>query len=105
MARVGNGTEAEVLSVAQGRAQSFAGGKTRVDDCPRNIEQIMENTTPYNLNAEIQQWREALAQSPAFNSENLNELESHLRDSVARLRASGLSEEEALLIATKRIGQ
>jgi hypothetical protein len=64
----------------------------------------MENRTPFDLNAAIQQWRENLAQSPAFRSENLYELETHLCDSIARLQSSGLSAEEAFLVATKRIG-
>lgn len=73
-------------------------------DGPRDPEQIMEHTTPYSLEAAIQQWRSELAQSPAFNDENLNELESHMRDLVARLQAGGLSEEESFWVATKRVG-
>jgi hypothetical protein len=65
----------------------------------------MENTTPLSLDREIQQWRAELAQSPVFKPENLNELESHLRDSVATLQQRGLSEEESFLIATRRIGR
>jgi hypothetical protein len=65
----------------------------------------MENTTPFDLNRAIQSWRENLGQSPAFQHENLNELESHLRDSLATLQSRGLSVEEAFLIATRRIGQ
>jgi hypothetical protein len=61
-------------------------------------------TEAFDLNLAIQHWRETLAQSPAFRSENLNELESHLRDSVASLQTRGLSEEEAFLIASRRIG-
>ncbi len=65
----------------------------------------MENQTAFDLNRAIQTWRENLAQSPAFERENLNELESHLRDSIAKLQTRGLSAEEALIVATKRIGQ
>src|SRR5215469_12698509 len=61
-------------------------------------------TESFDLNLAIQRWRENLAQSPVFRSENLNELESHLRDSVATWRAHGLSDEEAFLIASRRIG-
>jgi hypothetical protein len=64
----------------------------------------MENT-PYDLETAIEKWRAELSQSPAFKQENLNELESHLRDSVARLQGAGLSSEESFLIATRRIGQ
>ena len=64
----------------------------------------METTTPFDLNHAILQWRESLAQSPAFRAENLDELEAHLRDSVTTLQLRELSAEEAFLIATRRIG-
>jgi len=56
------------------------------------------------MNCAIQRWRESLAESPAFRCENLDELESHLRDSIATLQAGGLSPDEGFLIATRRIG-
>src|ERR1017187_9086718 len=65
----------------------------------------MENQTSFDLNLAIQRWREELGQSPAFHSENLNELESHLCDSIATLQTRGLSAEEAFIIATRRIGK
>ena len=65
----------------------------------------METTTTFDLNRAIQQWRENLAQSPAFRSENLDELETHLRDSIGSLQTHGLSAEEALIVASKRIGR
>lgn len=65
----------------------------------------MENPVPFDLNRAIQQWRENLAQSPAFRGENLNELESHLCDSISAWQTRGLSPEEAFIIATRRVGQ
>jgi len=44
-------------------------------------------------------------QSPEFLRENLDELELHLRDSIAMLLAGGLSEEEAFLVSLRRIGK
>lgn len=64
----------------------------------------MEDATLLDLNRAIQQWRRNLAQSPAFRSENLAELESHLRDSIGALQARGLSAEESFLIAVRRMG-
>jgi len=64
----------------------------------------MENQTAFDLNLAVQRWREDLAHSSAFRNENLNELESHLRDSIAALQKSGLSNAEAFLIASQRIG-
>jgi len=75
-----------------------------MDGRPPNTHKIMENQTSFDLNLAIQRWRENLAQSAAFRSENLNELESHLRDSIDRLRTRELSDEEAFLIATRRVG-
>jgi hypothetical protein len=64
----------------------------------------MANPIPFDLNAEIQAWRNSLSASPELRPENLDELESHLRDSVAALRDQGLTDAEAFLIATQRIG-
>ena len=71
---------------------------------PSNLDQIMENPTLFDLNRAIQQWRESLGASPAFQRENLEELEAHLRDSMAALASRGLSMEEAFWVATRRIG-
>lgn len=76
-----------------------------MDDRSRYSLEIMETQTSFDLNLAIRRWRENLANSPAFQSENLNELESHLRDSTDRMRTPQLSEEEAFLIAARRIGQ
>lgn len=64
----------------------------------------MQNTVSFDLNLAIHRWRENLAQSPAFSSENLDELESHLRDSVDTLVETGLSKEQAFLFAVQRCG-
>ena len=65
----------------------------------------METPTPFDLNAAIQCWRQSMAASPAFRAENLDEIETHLRDSVRSLEAKGLSVEESYLIASRRLGQ
>lgn len=41
----------------------------------------------------------------AFRSENLYELETHLRDSIATLQHQGLTENESFLVAVKRMGR
>jgi hypothetical protein len=65
----------------------------------------MENPTPFDLNEAIRRWQKNLGASPAFNADNLEELASHLRASVQKLKAAGLSEEEAFKIARLRIGE
>jgi hypothetical protein len=64
----------------------------------------METKTAFDLNTAIQRWREHLSQSPQFRPENIDELEAHLCDSVAAFRSTVLSEEEAFLVATRRLG-
>jgi hypothetical protein len=64
----------------------------------------MENQTSFDLNAAIQRWRAGLAESSSFSKDDLDELESHVRDSVELLRTPSLSEEEAFLIAIRRTG-
>lgn len=76
-----------------------------MDVRPRNAHQAMETATSFNLNHGIQAWRENLGHSPAFRNENLYELETHLRDSIAALQRQGLSPEEAFLVAVNRTGK
>jgi hypothetical protein len=64
----------------------------------------MENHTSFDLNAAIQRWRGELAKSSSFHADDLDELESHLRDSESSLQAQGLTAEEAFLIAVRRTG-
>lgn len=64
----------------------------------------MATATTFDLNQAIQCWRDDLAQAPAFRLEDLDELESHLRDSITKLQHATLSAEEAFTVAVKRIG-
>lgn len=71
---------------------------------PSNPGKIMETPTKFDLSDSLAQWRAACAQSATLRPEDRAELEAHLRDSMAALRRQGLSEEEAFLIGTKRLG-
>jgi hypothetical protein len=64
----------------------------------------METKTCFDLNDAIRHWRDQLSQSPNFRPENLDELEAHLRDSVAAFQGSALSQEDAFLVARRRLG-
>jgi signal peptidase I len=64
----------------------------------------MEKQTSFDLSDAIQKWRRNLAQSAAFDSNDLDELEAHLRDAIPALQAAGLSSEESFLIASRRLG-
>jgi hypothetical protein len=65
----------------------------------------MENQTSFDLNAAIQGWRAELGKSSSFQKDDLDELESHVRDSAEALRGQGLTGEEAFLIAIRRTGK
>jgi hypothetical protein len=57
-----------------------------------------------SLEGQIQQWRSFLRRRPAIRPVDVEELEDHLRGEVAALRGAGLSEDEAFLVAVKRMG-
>jgi signal peptidase I len=75
-----------------------------VDGSPRGLDETMENQTSFDLSGAIENWRRNLAQSAAFDGNDLDELEAHLRDAIPALQAAGLSPEESFLIASRRIG-
>jgi hypothetical protein len=56
------------------------------------------------LEAQIAQWREYLRRRRAIEGPDVNELETHLRDQVGALTQAGLTEDEAFLVAVKRMG-
>ena len=56
------------------------------------------------LEERIAEWRAYLSHRQAIHAVDVDELEDHLRNQVSDLQASGLDEEEAFLIAVKRIG-
>jgi hypothetical protein len=56
------------------------------------------------LEEQIGQWRAYLRRRRAITGPDVEELEAHLRDQVRALIQSGLAEDEAFLIAVKRMG-
>jgi hypothetical protein len=57
-----------------------------------------------SLEEQIGQWRAYLRRRRAITGPDVEELEAHLRDQVGVLTQSGLAEDEAFLIAVKRMG-
>ncbi len=57
------------------------------------------------LEERISDWRSFIRRRQAIGAMDVDELEDHLRSQVADLRAAGLDEEEAFLIAVKRLGE
>ena len=56
------------------------------------------------LKERIGEWRSYVLRRQAIDANDVDELEDHLRTQVADLREAGLDEEEAFLIAVKRLG-
>jgi hypothetical protein len=57
-----------------------------------------------SLEGQIEQWRSYLRRRQAIRPVDVEELEDHLRGEVAALGSAGLSENEAFLVAVKRMG-
>jgi hypothetical protein len=53
---------------------------------------------------DIAAWRSAVARGGAVTAADADELEGHLRDQIAELLDAGLSEDEAFLVAVRRLG-
>ena len=56
------------------------------------------------LEERIGEWRQYFKKRQAIRSADVEELEDHLRSQVAALGQAGLSEDEAFLVAVKRLG-
>ncbi|HEY0186895.1 MAG TPA: permease prefix domain 1-containing protein [Cellulomonas sp.] len=56
------------------------------------------------LDAQIGRWRGYVQRHQAISSADVDELEDHLREQVGELRTVGLDDQEAFLVAIKRIG-
>jgi len=57
-----------------------------------------------SLEEQVEQWRSYLRRRSAIRPVDVEELEDHLRGEVSTLRTAGLSENEAFLVAVKRMG-
>ena len=56
------------------------------------------------LESEIAEWRSFIARGPAVDGRDVDELEDHLRGQIADLTLAGLADDEAFLVAVKRMG-
>ena len=64
----------------------------------------LEDPEKYSLESQIDAWRTHLRRSRTITDRDAEELEDHLREQIATLGADGLSEDEAFLMAVKRLG-
>lgn len=58
----------------------------------------------FDLEENLRNWRANFHSSETMRGSDIDELEHHVRDSIASLQSKGLSEQEAFAIATHRIG-
>jgi hypothetical protein len=58
----------------------------------------------HELDTAISRWRSTLDAAAGLPAEDAQELEDHLRDEVESLRGLGLTVDEAMLVAVKRLG-
>src|SRR3954449_12725928 len=76
-------TQTQILPAEESRPKSFESGTGAVDDRSCNLCEIMEENTHFDLNQRLEQWRAALFRTGALKTDDLDELELHLRDSVS----------------------
>lgn len=57
-----------------------------------------------DLNERIHAWHESISHCEQLQKDDVDELEDHVRHSVSELTAVGLSDEEAFLLAIRRMG-
>jgi hypothetical protein len=57
-----------------------------------------------SVESQIEEWRAYVAGAPGVNGRDVDELEDHLRGQIAELNEAGLADDEAFLVAVKRMG-
>ena len=57
-----------------------------------------------SVESQIGEWRAYVAGAPGVNGRDVDELEDHLRGQIAELNEAGLADDEAFLVAVKRMG-
>jgi hypothetical protein len=69
-----------------------------------NVKTIMEGRTMFDLNKAISSWRMNLSEKQTCARSDIDEMETHLREEIDSLTAAKLSQQEAFLVATHRLG-
>jgi len=75
-----------------------------MDACVFNIKAVMGDKTMFDLNNAISSWRMNLSEKQTCAKSDIDEMETHLREEIDSLTAAKLSEQEAFLVATHRLG-
>jgi hypothetical protein len=64
----------------------------------------MESDNEFNIQKQIDQWAIKIKSEPSLTESDSEELKSHLLDSIDQLKDTGLNDEEAFWVASRRIG-
>ena len=64
----------------------------------------MESNNEFNIQEQIDHWVSKIKSEPSFTESDSEELKSHLLDSIDQLKDTGLNDEEAFWVASRRIG-
>lgn len=64
----------------------------------------MERDNEFNIQEQIDHWVGKIKSEPSFTESDSQELKSHLLDSIDQLKDTGLNDEEAFWVASRRIG-
>lgn len=72
--------------------------------CSPNIDEIMETQSAFNLSEALDDWRIVL-KSHSLGTQEVQELESHLLETMESLKSAKLSPAEAFLVARHRVGK
>jgi len=67
-------------------------------------EPAQEESSPFDTNRAIRQWRSHILEFESFSEEDVIELEEHLREEMAVLVDKGSCEREAFAVACRQIG-
>ena len=57
------------------------------------------------VESQISEWRAYVGRAATVNGHDVDELEDHLRQQITDLNAAGLADDEAFLVAVKRLGE
>lgn len=58
----------------------------------------------FDLEEQLRHWKKSFTRMDVMRSSDIEELEQHVRDSIATLTSRGLNQEEAFVLATHRVG-
>jgi hypothetical protein len=64
----------------------------------------MEMNNEFNIQKQIDHWVSKIKSEPSFTESDSEELKSHFLDSIDKLKDTGLNDEEAFWVASRRIG-